>query len=329
LWFYTGDKKTICPSEVLQTLMHRSRMVKANEKPTTIVEAMRYVCSQPSLQCPPLTSTEQDFDMLDVDFEFFDPQVKVDFHGIKTLLAQLFDVDNTIFNLSALTDLILSQPLLGSTVKVDGNETDAYAFLSIINLAQHAQNAAIAPLIDYLRRKAVSTPALAPLANLLSQKPLPNIGLIVAEHLVNVPSEVVPPMYTMLLEEIEWAVAEHEPYNFSHYLIFSKAYTEVASKINAEDETERPKKKSKSKGTASTSGQADLFYFHPEDEVFARSALCTGSFDYTTPVDEGKSDSKRAFQEAGIRPQGHMVLIEASKFKGAVEEVQAYFKPNQ
>ena len=267
--------------------------------------------------------------MLDVDFEFFDPQVNVDFHGIKTLLAQLFDVDNTIFNLSALTDLILSQPLLGSTVKVDGNETDAYAFLSVINLAQHGQNPAVLPLIEYIRRKAVGTPALAPLADILSQDPFPNIGLILAEHLINVPSEVVPPMYTMLLEEIEWAVAEKEPYNFSHYLIFSKAYTEVTSKLDADDEEERPKKKSKSKSTTNTGGQADLFYFHPEDEVFARSALCAGSFDYSTPVDEGKSDSKRAFQEAGIRPQGHLVLIAAEKFKSAVEEVQAYFKPNQ
>ncbi len=74
--------------------------------------------------------------MLNVEFEWFDPQPAYDFHGIKTLLQQLFDVDAQLFNLSALTDLILAQPLLGSTVKVDGNETDAYAFLSLINLQE-------------------------------------------------------------------------------------------------------------------------------------------------------------------------------------------------
>lgn len=83
------------------------------------------------------TNSIQDFDILNVDFEFFDPQ-ELDFHGIKVLLQQLFDVDSTVFDLSAVTDLILSQPLLGSTVKVDGNETDAYAFLSVLNLQQHA-----------------------------------------------------------------------------------------------------------------------------------------------------------------------------------------------
>lgn len=79
----------------------------------------------------------QDTDMLDVDFEFFDPQPKVDFHGLKTLLRQLFDADSSLLDLSALVELILSQPLLGSTVKVDGNETDPYAFLTVLNLHEH------------------------------------------------------------------------------------------------------------------------------------------------------------------------------------------------
>ncbi len=75
--------------------------------------------------------------MLNVEFEWFDPQPEVDFHGLKTLLRQLFDADNQLFDLSALTDLILEQPLLGSTVKVDGNETDPYAFLTVLNLHEH------------------------------------------------------------------------------------------------------------------------------------------------------------------------------------------------
>lgn len=75
--------------------------------------------------------------MLDVEFEWFDPQPEYDFHGLKALLRQLFDVDAQLFDLSALTDLILAQPLLGSTVKVEGNETDPYAFLTVLNLHEH------------------------------------------------------------------------------------------------------------------------------------------------------------------------------------------------
>jgi protein BCP1 len=76
-------------------------------------------------------------DMVNVDFEWFDPQPAVDFHGLKTLLRQLLDVDAQLFNLSELADLILSQPLLGSTVKTDGNESDPYAFLTVLNLETH------------------------------------------------------------------------------------------------------------------------------------------------------------------------------------------------
>ena len=74
---------------------------------------------------------------LKVEFEWFDPQPENDFHGIKTLLRQLFDADAPSFDLSALTDIILAQPLLGSTVKVDGNETDPWAFLTVLNLQEH------------------------------------------------------------------------------------------------------------------------------------------------------------------------------------------------
>lgn len=80
---------------------------------------------------------DQEMSELKVEFEWFDPQPENDFHGIKTLLRQLLDTDAPSFDLSALTDLILAQPLLGSTVKVDGNLTDPWAFLTILNLQEH------------------------------------------------------------------------------------------------------------------------------------------------------------------------------------------------
>ena len=76
--------------------------------------------------------------MLNVDFEFFDPQPAVDFHSLKNLCRQLFDLDAQLFDLSTLVDLILAQPTLGSTVKCDGNESDPFAFLTVLNLRQHA-----------------------------------------------------------------------------------------------------------------------------------------------------------------------------------------------
>jgi protein BCP1 len=82
-------------------------------------------------------SEEEDFDTLKVDGEFFDPQPAHDFHGLKNLCRQLFDLDASLFDLSALVDLILAQHTIGSTVKFDGNESDPFAFLTVLNLREH------------------------------------------------------------------------------------------------------------------------------------------------------------------------------------------------
>ncbi|KAJ5546428.1 hypothetical protein N7494_004013 [Penicillium frequentans] len=264
-------------------------------------------------------SSDDDTDMINVDFEWFDPQPAIDFHGLKNLLRQLFDNDAQIFDLSALADLILSQPTLGSTVKTDGNESDPYAFLSVLNLQEHKDKPAVQELIKYITSKAAGNPSLAALSELVSQEPIPPIGLILTERVINMPSQVIPPMYNMLLEEIAWAIQDKEPYNFSHYLIISKGYEEIESKLDLEES--RPQKKTKKGGAAN-----QRFFFHPEDEVLQRHALCSGSYEFTHKQDDGHSDSKRAFQELGIITNGSMILLEGSKFEATVKAVQEYLQ---
>jgi protein BCP1 len=125
-------------------------------------------------------------------------------------------------------------------------------------------------------------------------------------------------MYTMLMEEVEWANQDNEPYTFSHYLILSKTYKEVESKLD-EEESRSTKKQKKDKG-----GSDNTFYFHPEDEVFQRYAIVHGNFNYTSVPDSGRADSKRAFQEMGIVPQGHLILIERSRIEEAVKAVSEF-----
>ena len=173
-------------------------------------------------------------------------------------------------------------------------------------------------MITYIRAQSKRNTALSKLDDLVQHSSSARVGLILTERLVNIPSEVVPPMYKMLLEEISWAIEEKEPYDFTHYLILSKTYREIASILDEED---TPKSKKQKK--ASRKGASDAFYFHPEDEVLQRNALCFGSYEYL--VEGAKSDSKRTFQELGIKPEGHMILIEANKFEAAVKGLQDYF----
>jgi len=136
---------------------------------------------------------------------------------------------------------------------------------------------------------------------------------------MNIPTEVVPPMYNMLLEEISWATEEKEPYEFTHYLIISKAYTEVESQLDKEDS--QPQKKSKK------SGNKEVFYFHPEDEILEQHAVAKGGYEYTKQEGEGTSDSKRAFQELGVKPQGRMILIDGVKFNEVVKAIGDFVNP--
>jgi protein BCP1 len=260
-------------------------------------------------------------DVVEVEFEWFNFKPDVDFHGTKSLLRQLLDVDSQLFDLSALSDLILSQPTVGSTVKVDGEDTDAYAFLTALNLHEHREKKTIQDLTQYILEKAKGNQALAAASNVLSSSSA-QVGLILTERLINAPSEISPPMYTMLIDELEAAVEDKEPYEFTHYLMLSKTYHEIASTLDQED-APRQKKNKASKGSTET------FYFHPEDEVLQRHALAFGSFEYTKDEGDGVADSKRAFQEMGIKPQGSLILIEAAKFEGAVKAISEYLNPQQ
>ena len=173
-------------------------------------------------------------------------------------------------------------------------------------------------MITYIRAQAKRNPALSKLDDLVEDCTSSRVGLVLTERLVNIPSEVVPPMYQMLLEEISWANEEKEPYDFTHYLILSKVYREIASALDEED-TPKSKKQKKISGK----GSSEVFHFHPEDEVLQRHASCCGSYEYL--VEGAGSDSKRAFQELGIKPEGHMILVEANKFEAAVKALQEYF----
>ncbi|KAF7543731.1 hypothetical protein G7Z17_g10499 [Cylindrodendrum hubeiense] len=261
------------------------------------------------------SSDDEDFDMVNVDFEWFNYDPEVDFHGVKTLLRQLFDIDANLFNMSALADLVLSQPTIGSTIKVDGKATDAYAMLTALNTFVHREKEPMNEVLKYLVEKAQTNPSLAAIPSLVNAGK--HIGLIFSERLINMPSELAPPLYSMLIDEIEAAVEDKEPYEFSHYLILSKTYQELESKIDVEGQKRKKARE-----------EAQIYYFHAEDEVLQKHAVAYGNFNYTKE-DEVVADSKRAFQEMGVKAQGHLILIEAGKFQGAIKAVNDYLSAPQ
>ncbi|KAK4204913.1 p21-C-terminal region-binding protein-domain-containing protein [Triangularia verruculosa] len=263
------------------------------------------------------SDSDEDMDIVNVDFELFNYDPQIDFHGVKTLLRQLLDADASLFDLSSLSDTIVEQNTIGSTCKVDDKANDAYAFLTVLNIQdQQSKKPVIKQLAEYLAERAKKSPdetLQKAVPELLLGEGKQQVGLVLAERLLNMPAEVIPPMWSCMIDEIEAAVEDKEPYEFTHYLVLSRTYLEVESTL---DQTERKNKRSKATG--------ELQYFHPEDEEMRKFALAAGSFEYTREGEAAAADSKRAFQEMGIKPVGFMMLIEAAKFQKAVQAITEY-----
>lgn len=257
--------------------------------------------------------------MIDVDFEWFDPDPEIDFHGIKALLRQLLDIDHHLIDLSALSDLILTTPTIGSTVKCDGKESDPFALVTVLRLNPDEAKPAIQSLSNYLSSQASKSPgSLKDLATLLKPESKAKVGLIVSERLINMPHQIVPSLYSLLVDEIQEAKDESQRFDFTHLLVLSRTYVEVESQLDVEDS--RPQKKNK----AGSSRSPETFYFHPEDEVIHKHALDVLTFEYTKQGDPGASDARRTFQELGVRPQGHLMLLEAGKLPTVVKAIGDY-----
>ncbi|KAK3502599.1 p21-C-terminal region-binding protein-domain-containing protein [Neurospora crassa] len=255
------------------------------------------------------SDSDEDMDIINVDFELFNYDKDIDFHGVKTLLRQLFDADAQLFDLSGLSDMIIEQNTIGSTCKVDDKANDAYAFLTVLNAWEHREKKPVAQLIEYLSEKAVKAgdSSLSVLPELFTSGKA-QVGIVLSERLINMPAEVIPPMWNMMIEEIQDAVDDKEPYEFTHYLVVSRAYVEVESSLDQEEQ--KRKRLRDEKG---------LQYFHPEDEEMRKHAVGAGTYTFTKEGDS--ADSKRAFQELGVKSQGFMMLIEAGKFKQAVKAI--------
>ncbi|KAH3674408.1 hypothetical protein WICMUC_003245 [Wickerhamomyces mucosus] len=141
----------------------------------------------------------------DIDINSTD---SVNFHALKNLLRQLIGEDAKALNLSAITDLVLEAPT--TTIKTDGKESDPYAFLSAINFKDVKSN-------DYFKYIHKSDSDLSSYLNKISNK---KNALLLSERLINMPIQVIPAIYKIVLEEAE----KSEGTKYDNYLIPSRKY---------------------------------------------------------------------------------------------------------
>ncbi|KAI9246132.1 p21-C-terminal region-binding protein-domain-containing protein [Sporodiniella umbellata] len=268
---------------------------------------------QPLKKVATVHSDDEDSDdglqeIIDVDFDFYNPD-EIDFHALKKLLKQLFSSDAELINLGDLADILIEENHVGTTVKVDDQQSDPYGILSVINLQAQKSKQGVSQLCQYLLGKCPKKNEKLSLVvdSILNRE---QVGWVVSERFVNMPVEIMPPMYAMLQEETKKAVEQSEPYKFEWYMFISKTYKEVNSTADEENEE-----------TAQKLANDETFYFQSEDEIIAKYAEHQFDFKFTNSDKEQAADSRRAFSDFGIEPARKLLFVHHSKFDSLVEEI--------
>jgi protein BCP1 len=87
------------------------------------------------------------------------------------------------------------------------------------------------------------------------------------------PIEVIPHMYRMLSDEIQWACDDGEPYHFGHFLLLSRTF--VLSDEEAEATLTSPQQQKRRKGAPVPSGVGGVSSFHHEDGLIQQVCLAS------------------------------------------------------
>ncbi|CAE6086048.1 unnamed protein product [Arabidopsis arenosa] len=232
------------------------------------------------------------------DFEFFDPKA-TDFQGVKILLQNY--LDDKEWDLSGFVDLILDQTTVGTVVKVAYDEDDAlFALVTALNLARYKAShdtKCFRELQEFLL-KVCSEKNVASDLELLLEKKAKDVGLLVSQRVMNLPPQLLPPLYDGLLDEVSWAT-EDEPteelrgsFRFKSYILITKIY-----------KLKHPKQRKPCRGEKENE---ETIFLKPEDEIF----LELSSWSFTFPIQSQlvTSQELKNYQLTGL-----VMVVEAQK----------------
>ncbi|SCW02279.1 LAFE_0F02938g1_1 [Lachancea fermentati] len=195
-------------------------------------------------------SDDEDQEIVNIDFDFFNGNKNVDFHAFKNLLRQLFGPqESNRIQLSALADLMLDSPT--TTIKTDGQESDPYCFLSLID---YKENKAC----DYAKYLHKTDERLSQFLK-SSESTNKKCALVLSERLINMPPEVISPLYRITLDDVSNTLGGGSHYDY--YIIVSRKF-----EVNTDMDDD---KKSVSRKRVKTT---EVDYFHEEDKFFEGNA---------------------------------------------------------
>ncbi|KAF5450370.1 hypothetical protein F2P56_030728 [Juglans regia] len=250
-------------------------------------------------------SSDEEFEgVVQADFAFFDPKAN-DFHGVKTLLQTY--LDDKQWDLSGFVDLILGQTTVGTVVKIEDDEDEGvFSLVTALNMQRYKDHKCIMELKEFLLKACQEKDVQDNLISLLGEQ-AKYVGLMVSQRVVNLPPQLLPPLYDALFDEVSWAT-EDEPtkelknsFSFKFYILVSKIY--------------KNKNANKKKKLSSDSDEA-IIYTKPEDEIFHRLSLWSFCFPLQT-------QQPATLELRNYRFMGLVMAIEADKISTFRQELKS------
>lgn len=194
---------------------------------------------------------EEEEEEVDIEFEFFDP-VPEDVFSIRNLLSHGDGFWTPV--IPDLAEIVANQANVGTVVKCEDEDSsdpsDAVGFVTALNLKEHGSSSFVDLLKKRLKKHKGKTDKVEALLDSST------CGLIVCERIANFPAQLIPSIWSALLEDIDWAGKEaQEPWRFlfKNYIIVAKV--EDSSLIPVDPKSKKQK-------------QEQILFVHPEMEIF-------------------------------------------------------------
>ncbi|KAK4528238.1 hypothetical protein GAYE_SCF53G6173 [Galdieria yellowstonensis] len=226
--------------------------------------------------CPQENDEEESssFDMVQAEFEFFDPTLD-DVAAIRRFLRGWLGRDDLIVDTDALAKRIAEQDTVGTVIRVQ-DSTDCLGFITCLN-AKYVWKW-LSPLFQFLRQRFESINQLAIFEKCGWHQP-EKLGVVISERVVNLPGELSPWLQQALMDELEWAT-EDEPTEERRQMFALEYFlyiTQVYISRTTQQQPSRPPKRKKPRRNSSSQEidwtQDDILFIKAEDRVVRKKIL--------------------------------------------------------
>ncbi|XP_065116776.1 protein BCCIP homolog [Paramisgurnus dabryanus] len=224
-----------------------------------------------------------------------------DFHGIKTLLQQLFLKSHV--NTSDLTDIIIQQNHIGSVIRQaevpedsddEADPDEVFGFISMINLTERQGVECVEKLKDLILEQCAteSSPDVQERFEKLLNGSSQSVGLLLSERFVNVPPQIALPLHKQLQKEMAEAQRTNKPSGKCQFCLMISKTCKPAKKVIS----------------GHGQGKDELVFVNDEEEFFYEQATLKFSYCVQDEADSCAT-GKWSYDDVPMKPFRTVMVI--------------------